>query len=428
MGLLDEVEEGNPDIFEDESALRHNTAPEDIIRREEEKKAIASELINARYGEKPDNVFVFGPNGVGKTAVTTFVLREFEEDDKTDIPIQTLRINCETVNRSYHLGAKLSNELLGFNRYNIDNPGVQKDAPWETAFNAIEEHGGVTLLCLDEIGSIKDKDDALYKMSRAYNYLDDAILGLVCISTDASVLDTIGEDTSSSLSEVKVSFSRYDGNELHELLEHLADKAFHDGTVSDGATAKAAALGAQAGGDAREALDLLRGAGRIAMRQQDEMVREEHVDIKKDEMDKNEVFEILTEKLKPNHRYSACALLAAQIELDIEYDESEGTRDSKYPRTSEVYTVYQEIVSDPIGNRQFRSHLDTFDEVNLTDRIPNSPQGGGDNHELKFETKDVYIALEDFIRDNIPNVSDQSSPLYYLTDPYRIPGYNPDEN
>jgi cell division control protein 6 len=426
MGFLDELEEGTPDIFRDKSALRHNTTPDELIGREEEKEAIARELLDIRHGEEPENVFVFGQNGVGKTAVTTYVLEEFENDDNAEIDIQTLRVNCETVNKSHQLGAKVANQLLGFQRYNPDNTGVQKGATWETAFKTIEEHGGATLLCLDEIDSIKDLDDTLYKLGRHYNYLDEAVLGFVCISTDASILSSIDNDTSSSLSESSVSFSPYDSYQLVDLLRHRAEKAFYDGVVTEAAIKKAAALGAKAEGDAREALDLLRGAGNIASQQGAEQVRVEHVGEQKEKLERNEVFQILTQELKRNHRLTACALLAAQMYLNEEYDESSGTRDRTSPRTNEIYAVYREIDSDPLSRRQFRTHLDLFDDVNLTNRKSNGTQGGGDNHELTFDTKDVHETLSDFINENITTVETApedmeeeeawtSDALWYLT-------------
>lgn len=405
MSLIDEVAESETEIFADKSVLKHTHTPDTIIGRDEKLEKITSILLDAREKEKPDTPFVVGPNGVGKTAVTNYVLNEYDNYEDGEAPIQTVRVNCKEYNRTIYIGAKLSNDLLGTDRYNEEHPGVGKGAVWNTVFSAIDDHGGVTLICLDEIDAVDDKDDVLYRLTRAEtDSLKQGVVGVVCISTDANVVNTIDDDARSTLSPQIIKFGKYDAGQLRDLLEYRADRAFKDGRVTEGAISYAAAQGKKKGGDARVALDLLRGAGNLAQQEQADQVTDEHVKREYDDLERNKVFQIITEDLNRSHQYTACALLAAQIRITVDHNATE--RDYPFPRTAEVYDLYKEMVENPNTRRLIRKHLNDFEDFGFSTRHPNDPKGGGDNHELEYSISDVHDALEDFIADHIaPGVS-----------------------
>ena len=56
--------------------------PERLIGRDEQIRQVASALSPALSGDKPHNVFIYGKTGVGKTAVTKYVLIELDKEVK----------------------------------------------------------------------------------------------------------------------------------------------------------------------------------------------------------------------------------------------------------------------------------------------------------------------------------------------------------
>lgn len=405
MSLIDDVANNQTKLFHDKQALRHSHQPDEIVGRDEETTEIVRELLDVREGQKPDTLFITGPNGVGKTVTTRHVLEKYESYEDPAKPIQTVRVNCDTINRSYYLGAKLANKLDPEANFNVHSPGVADDAVWESAFNAMEEFGGVTRVMLDEFGKVEDKGHALYQLSRAENnQLDEAVVGIVCVSTDVNITNSINHDgTDSSLSPKTIPFSRYDQPQLRELLEHRADIAFKDDVLDPAAIELAAALGAQKGGDARHALDLLSGAGNIAERKHRETIDVSCVERKDEEIERNEVFSIVTEKLDAPRRYTACALLGIHLQQARDGDRvrDHGSVNYELPRTNEIYETYKQLVDNPNSKRSVRRYLQDFDDIGLTTKEPRARSEGGDAHAVNFDLEDLHRALEEFIQTNI---------------------------
>ena len=65
-------------IFKNEEVLSPEYLPEMLSHREQQIKQLADNLLPANRGRKPQNTFVFGSPGIGKTASAKYVFREFE--------------------------------------------------------------------------------------------------------------------------------------------------------------------------------------------------------------------------------------------------------------------------------------------------------------------------------------------------------------
>ena len=73
MGLFEVVEDK---IFAKRIALSPEYVPDKLISREKQLKQVASLFAPALKGDKPHNAFIYGKTGVGKTAITKYVLLE----------------------------------------------------------------------------------------------------------------------------------------------------------------------------------------------------------------------------------------------------------------------------------------------------------------------------------------------------------------
>jgi cell division control protein 6 len=137
----------------------------------------------------------------------------------------------------------------------------------------------------------------------------------------------------SSLGEEEIVFPPYDAEQLTDILRQRADIAFKDGVLSEEVIPLCSAFAAQEHGDARRALDLLRAAGELAERSQDELVLEHHV---REAQEKIELDRIV-EAVRTLPQQSKLILLSI-IRLE------EGGEENI--NTGEVFNVYKRICED----------------------------------------------------------------------------------
>src|SRR3972149_19515 len=76
MGIFSDLESS---VFKNEAVLSSEYSPIELPHREGEIDLLARNIMPASRGGKPQNTFLFGPPGVGKTAVTKHIFSEFEE-------------------------------------------------------------------------------------------------------------------------------------------------------------------------------------------------------------------------------------------------------------------------------------------------------------------------------------------------------------
>ena len=77
-------------IFKNEEILSPEYLPDLLPHRENQIKQIADNLLPASKGRRPQNTFLFGSPGIGKTHAARYVFREFENFSG----IKTVYINC----------------------------------------------------------------------------------------------------------------------------------------------------------------------------------------------------------------------------------------------------------------------------------------------------------------------------------------------
>jgi Cdc6-like AAA superfamily ATPase len=67
-------------IFEDKSVLTENYQPEEILERDEEIEEYRYALQDVLFGRDPENVMLYGKAGLGKTAVTRYMMAALKEE------------------------------------------------------------------------------------------------------------------------------------------------------------------------------------------------------------------------------------------------------------------------------------------------------------------------------------------------------------
>ncbi|TMT86959.1 cell division control protein Cdc6 [Haloterrigena sp. H1] len=269
-------------IFADKSVLNESYQPEEILERDEEIDAFSHALQDVLFGREPENIFLYGKAGLGKTAVTKYMMDELKEevedrDEADDLYIHDINCNGKTL---FMVVRRLVNNLLPEDASPFPKRGLGTGDAFDELYRQLDRLGGTHLIVFDEIDHLDDVNTLLYELPRARsnNYIEDALVGIIGISNNYTFRQSLSSKVKDTLMETEISFTSYDAGELRTILHHRADRAFIDGACDDSAIAKAAALSAQDMGNARQAIDLLRVGAEVTEKQGDDIVCDDHIE------------------------------------------------------------------------------------------------------------------------------------------------------
>jgi len=326
-------------IFEQKQPLKTDTfTPETIFHRDDEIELYINALQDVVVGHAPNNVFVYGPTGVGKTAVTKWVRDKLQEKTNSqDVPLTVLGpINCRNYKSSYALVTSLVNEFRPPDDQ-LPESGYSTDRVFEFLYQEIEYVGGNVLIILDEIDNIPPdaRNDFLYELPRAEanenTPISEAKIGLIGISNDLKFVDVLEPKVKSTLGEREIKFGPYDANELQDILEYYAGIAFRDGVLEEDVVPLAAAFSAQERGDVRQGLRILEKAGEYARMEGAATVTEEHTRQATETIEKDEILDYFEQDLSSQQALTYLATTLAFIEPKHE------------AATKRIYNLYSSI-------------------------------------------------------------------------------------
>lgn len=279
-------------IFVNKDALNPTFLPNTLLHREKYIKQLGTILAPLLRKEHVSNVMIFGWTGVGKTAVTKFVVKELKEmAERINQPIETVYINCkmEKINTEYRLLARVAEEL----GEEVPMTGLPTDRVYKTLHKTINRTGTPIIIILDEIDSMDQASDGLYDLTRInYELTTGARVSVIGISNDLNFLDKIDAKVKSSFSGEDLIFPPYNAPQLTDILRQRSDVAFLPETPQAGVIEKCAALAAQEHGDARRALNLLRVSAEIADRTGSDKIREIHIQSAEERIDMESLSEV----------------------------------------------------------------------------------------------------------------------------------------
>lgn len=324
-------------IFKNEDILLPDYLPEFLPHRENQIKRLADNLLPAARGRRPQNTFIFGPPGIGKTATVKYVFREFENYSG----IKTVYVNCWDFNTAT---AVLSNVAIDLGFF-VQRHGWSKDEIISRLVEGLRKIGKEPIVCLDEVDQLIFKDQSvLYDLLRINQYVKCPI-GVVFVSNNPHVFVKVEPRIKSSLSIEEIEFKPYTIQEMKDILDERAERAFV--AVEKGVVLLAANHAVKMGGDVRVGLECLLKAGRLAEKENEEKVKVEHV---------KRVLSAVT-PVKPKilkEKVSEHEKIILQI-----------LEEEKRLTTGELYKKYCELCEDPVTDRAFRDFIKHLGELNL---------------------------------------------------------------
>ncbi len=333
LNSLDEIFDSVTDspIFKDREKLLPDYIPERLVHREQELTRLAQTLAVALRGERPNNIFIYGLTGTGKTAAVKLVMRKLSDRASTrGVRLYPVYINVRQRDTPYRVMSDIA-ETIGLR---IPFTGLATSEVFRRFMAKAKRLRGIMIIVLDEIDFLVKKhgDDILYKLLRANEELENFKISIVGITNSISFVENLDPRVKSSLGEEEIVFSPYNAQQLNDILSERASLAFKEGVLEDDVIPLCAALAAREHGDARRALDLLRVAGEIAERQGEKKVTSRHVMAARIEIERDRVVEIV--RTLPMHGKLVLAAVTAT------------TRGGKNKTTTgEVYDYYRKLVS-----------------------------------------------------------------------------------
>jgi len=316
-------------LLRNREVLLPDYVPLELPHRSEEIRRLAEVVAPALRGERPNNVFIYGLTGTGKTAVTKYVLRRLQElASQKGAMVQSIYVNVRQRETPYKVLADVA-EQLGLR---VPFTGLSIGELFSRIVKRLSRLEGVYIVVLDEIDFlVRRGDDVLYDLTRVNEHLQRARVSVIGITNSVRLVDSLDPRVRSSLGEQTLVFSPYNAEQLKDILSQRAAMAFNDGALEEGVIPLCAALAAREHGDARRALDLLRVAAEIAEREGAPKVTEEHVMRARAEIERDKVSDVI--RTLPLHS----KLVLASALSATGWGRGEAT-------TGDVYSTYRSVV------------------------------------------------------------------------------------
>lgn len=320
-------------LFKEKKVLQSIYIPEEVKHRDAQITQIANILAPALRIEKPSNIFIYGKTGTGKTLAVRYLAEQMLTlADNKKIPLKVVYINCKLkkiADTEYRLIAQLAREF----GKEIPPTGLPTDEVYNIFFKAIDEEKRIILLILDEIDRLVEKagDELIYNLTRINSELKQAQMSFVGISNNLIFSNNLDPRVKSSLSEEEVVFPPYNAIQIQDILKRRAVEAFKEGVVDEGVIQKCAAYAAREHGDARRAIELLRVAGELAERKNNDKITTKDIDEAEDTIERDKVIEIV----KTQPKQFQATLYAILM--------NKNNPRAKFVQTGDVYDTYHQL-------------------------------------------------------------------------------------
>ncbi len=345
-------------LIKNRKTLTIDYVPERLPFRNNESTIIAQTLSVVLRGGRPSNLLIFGKPGTGKTAVVKNVIERLRnKTNDLNIQITVPFVNAKTANTSYKILYEVA-EMMGINKeekkLQVHFTGLSLGEATDRILDYIRRKNLRVVLVIDEIDSLvhKNGDDILYNFTRANERISaEQFVSLIGISNSLTFKDKLDPRVRSSLSEEEMVFNPYTIEQLKEILVDRCKLAFNEYGIHMAAINLCAAMAGRETGDARKAIDLLRVAAEIAEREGSSTVKEIHIRLAQQKIDRDTNYEILK-----NSTTHTKILILAII-------------NSKNGNTGEMYDIYSSLCTrlelEPLTQRRITQIISELDQLGL---------------------------------------------------------------
>ena len=179
---------------------------------------------------------------------------------------------------------------------------------------------------------------------------------MIGISNDLMFANNIDPRVKSSLSEEEIVFPPYNAMQIQDILKRRSKKAFKEGSVKQGVIEKCAAYAAREHGDARRALELLRVAGELAERKEQEHVSIDDIDKAEDKIERDRIMDMVRTQPKQFQATLYPILILENANKAEIY-------------TGDIYSIYKEVCNEsglrPLTQRRISDIIGELDMLGI---------------------------------------------------------------
>ncbi len=369
-------------IFKDLNILSPHYVPQELPHREAEIRDMTRIIAPVLRNEKPNNAFIYGGTGTGKTCVVRYVLRKLDEFVKNPqknskgIMVMEIYMNCKVRNSKYQVLLKtLEDEALNNNSLKniplMDRPdrsltGMDPADLYDRLFNVVQSNSINLIIVLDEIDQIeKGLSDLMYILTRVNDELKSGHVSVIGISNNMKFKNRLDPRSKSTLCEEERIFKPYNAVQLKAILKQRISAGFIPNAVDDSVVSLIAAFAAQ-DGDARYALKLLQKSGEIAEGLGSNKVIPDYVERAKTDVERDMIAEAISSL--PEHQQIVIYSIASLAVKGGKYQRlSEISNGDLF--TGEVYEVYEDnckaLNRSPRTIRQFSDYLNELEMAGM---------------------------------------------------------------
>ena len=340
----------NQNVFEDNDFI-----PDEILHRDEQIRNLVQILKDAERGDKPNNIFIYGKTGTGKTLCTKSVVTEIK---KFNNQIHTIYCNMNGIKTIFSLIQKLANSLSGDK---VKGRGTSLARAYEIMWSNLNILDGILILILDEIDYL-DTSEFLYSILRFQKEnLNNLKISIIGISNSITFTQRLDPRVLSSLGEENIVFPIYHLEEISDIIQKRAELGFKNGVncLDQSVIPLCSAIAIQQSGDARLAIQLLKTAALIAERDALEFISEKHVYEARVKIERDHVVELILD----------LPMQSKMVIMSIIFLKNKG---NNIPSTTEIYKKYSDLARlvdiDILTHRRISdimSEMDMMDIVNV---------------------------------------------------------------
>ncbi|MDD3159641.1 MAG: AAA family ATPase [Candidatus ainarchaeum sp.] len=391
-------------VFLDKDIISPHHIPKNLPYREKQINDLTQGLSAVVNNSKPNNIFIYGKTGTGKTSTVRHVVEQLDEFvTKKELPVYNCYVNCRSHPSKYKVMLKALRSLYPEN----DFLGYSASFVYEKLLEFSSIKKAHIVLVLDELDKVKDVDDLMYSISRGNDEIKSGSLTVIGISNNLTFKEKLDPRTKSSLCEREMVFDPYNANELKEILKERVEKAFKQNCVEDNAISLASAIAAQESGDARTAVMLLQRAGEIADKTETFKVTDELVEKAKISVEE----EIILSMISTLPEQQQLVLYAiAQLSLQSpHFTKVSGETEKGVLFSGEIFEAYLKLAKKfnerTITSRWYRQYITELEMYGLI-LVTNSGKGiKGQTRLIKlgFDAEKIKAALEKELFKNFTN-------------------------
>jgi archaeal cell division control protein 6 len=378
----DDLWDMSTSIFNNKNVIKLTYVPKtinDALHRKDIIRKIQTKLLDIKSNLAPDNIFIYGKTGTGKTMITKLVIKDFKEvASKRNVKFTYIHVNCEESFSENEIFRKINEALY----YELE--GEVKEFKWNSRGKHKKQFDkmffqmkNILIIILDEIDKL-DKTTILNTLARTISPLTDQSPCLICIVNDGKFKEKLDPPTKSIIGDNEIQFNPYDANEINDILTERAKIAFRPNVLTEMVIPLCSALAAQEHGDARKAIQLLAKSGEIAEDKGKMIVEEEDVREANDIIEIERIYSIIS-TLPTQTKATLFAIILLQ---------NKGKESSK-SSTGEVYNMYRRICHhidlDILTQRRVTDLLSELDMLGIINAVVVSKGRYGTTKEISLD-------------------------------------------